>query len=45
MRDAEIALAMNISESAVRKHVQRTVQSLGARTRYQAMAIIARDEA
>jgi DNA-binding NarL/FixJ family response regulator len=42
MRDAEIARELHISESAVRKLVQRTVQALGARTRYQAVAMINR---
>lgn len=42
MRDAEIARQLNLSESAVRKLVQRTVRSLGARTRCQAVAIAAR---
>jgi DNA-binding NarL/FixJ family response regulator len=42
MRDAEIARELHISESAVRKLVQRTVQGVGARTRYQAVAMLAR---
>jgi DNA-binding NarL/FixJ family response regulator len=42
MRDAEIATRLNISESAVRKLVQRTVRALGARTRCQAVAVAAR---
>jgi DNA-binding NarL/FixJ family response regulator len=42
MRDAEIARELNLSESAVRKLVQRTVRSVGARTRCQAVAIAAR---
>lgn len=42
MRDAEIALELNLSESAVRKLVQRTVRAVGARTRCQAVAIAAR---
>jgi DNA-binding NarL/FixJ family response regulator len=41
-RDADIALELNLSESAVRKLVQRTVHSVGARTRCQAVAIAAR---
>jgi DNA-binding NarL/FixJ family response regulator len=41
-RDAEIARELNLSESAVRKLVQRTVRSVGARTRCQAVAIAAR---
>lgn len=43
MRDAEIARELNLSESAVRKLVQRTVRSVGARTRCQAVAIAARN--
>jgi DNA-binding CsgD family transcriptional regulator len=42
MRDAEIARELNLSESAVRKLVQRTVRIVGARTRSQAVAIAAR---
>jgi DNA-binding NarL/FixJ family response regulator len=42
MRDAEIARELNLSESAVRKLVQRTVRAVGARTRCQAVAIVAR---
>jgi DNA-binding CsgD family transcriptional regulator len=42
-RDAEIARQLSLSESAVRKLVQRTVRSVGARTRCQAVAIVARD--
>jgi DNA-binding CsgD family transcriptional regulator len=42
MRDAEIALELNLSESAVRKLVQRTVRAVGARTRCQAVAIATR---
>jgi DNA-binding NarL/FixJ family response regulator len=42
MRDAEIARELNLSESAVRKLVQRTVRALGARTRCQAVAFAAR---
>jgi DNA-binding NarL/FixJ family response regulator len=45
MRDAEIARELSISESAVRKLVQRTVRALGARTRSQAVAIVARGAA
>jgi DNA-binding NarL/FixJ family response regulator len=41
-RDAEIALILSLSESAVRKLVQRTVRAVGARTRCQAVAIAAR---
>ena len=41
-RDAEIALELSLSESAVRKLVQRTVRSVGGRTRCQAVAITAR---
>jgi DNA-binding NarL/FixJ family response regulator len=44
LRDAEIARRLNVSESAVRKLVQRTVQALGARTRAQAVAIVWRAE-
>jgi hypothetical protein len=43
MRDAEIARELYLSESAVRKLVQRTMRSLGARTRCQAVAIAARE--
>jgi DNA-binding NarL/FixJ family response regulator len=42
MRDAEIARELNLSESAVRKLVQRTVRAVGARTRCQAVALVAR---
>jgi DNA-binding NarL/FixJ family response regulator len=42
MRDAEIARQLNLSESSVRKLVQRTVRAVGARTRCQAIAIVAR---
>jgi DNA-binding NarL/FixJ family response regulator len=42
MRDAEIARELNLSESAVRKLVQRTVRAVGARTRCQAVALAAR---
>jgi DNA-binding CsgD family transcriptional regulator len=42
-RDAEIARELSLSESAVRKLVQRTVRSVGARTRCQAVAITARN--
>jgi DNA-binding CsgD family transcriptional regulator len=42
MRDAEIARELNLSESAVRKLVQRTVRAVGARTRCQAVALMAR---
>jgi DNA-binding NarL/FixJ family response regulator len=42
-RDAEIAAELHISESAVRKLVQRTVRRIGARTRCEAVAILARD--
>jgi DNA-binding NarL/FixJ family response regulator len=41
-RDAEMAHELNLSESAVRKLVQRTVHGMGARTRCQAVAIAAR---
>jgi DNA-binding NarL/FixJ family response regulator len=41
-RYAEIAGALNLSESAVRKLVQRTMHGMGARTRCQAIAIAAR---
>jgi DNA-binding NarL/FixJ family response regulator len=43
MRDAEIARELHLSESAVRKLIQRTVRAVGARTRCQAVAIAARD--
>jgi DNA-binding NarL/FixJ family response regulator len=43
MRDAEIAGHLHLSESAVRKLIQRTVRSVGARTRCQAIAIVTRD--
>jgi DNA-binding NarL/FixJ family response regulator len=42
MRDAEIARELHLSESAVRKLIQRTVRSVGAHTRCQAVAIAAR---
>jgi DNA-binding NarL/FixJ family response regulator len=42
MRDAEIARELSLSESAVRKLVQRTVRAAGARTRCQAVAIASR---
>lgn len=38
LRDAEIALRLNMSESAVRKLIQRAVRRSGARTRCQAVA-------
>jgi DNA-binding NarL/FixJ family response regulator len=41
-RDAEIALALNLSESATRKLIQRTVRRAGARTRCQAVAAAVR---
>ena len=41
-RDAEIALELNLSESAVRKLIQRTVRRMGARTRCQAVATAVR---
>jgi DNA-binding CsgD family transcriptional regulator len=41
-RDAEIARELSLSESAVRKLIQRTVRSVGGRTRCQAIAITAR---
>jgi DNA-binding NarL/FixJ family response regulator len=41
-RDAEIALELNLSESAVRKLIQRTVRRVGARTRCQAVAAAVR---
>jgi DNA-binding CsgD family transcriptional regulator len=41
-RDAEIARELSLSESAVRKLIQRTVRAVGARTRCQAVAITAR---
>jgi DNA-binding CsgD family transcriptional regulator len=44
-RDAEIARELNLSESSVRKLVQRTVRLVGARTRCQAVAIVARSGA
>jgi DNA-binding NarL/FixJ family response regulator len=43
MRDAEIARELNLSESAVRKLVQRAVRAVGARTRCQAVALAARN--
>jgi DNA-binding NarL/FixJ family response regulator len=42
LRDAEIALELNLSESAVRKLIQRTVRRVGARTRCQAVAAAVR---
>lgn len=42
LRDAEIALELNLSESAVRKLIQRTVRRVGARTRCQAVATAVR---
>jgi DNA-binding NarL/FixJ family response regulator len=42
MRDAEMAHEMNLSQSAVRKLVQRTVHCMGARTRSQAVVMAAR---
>jgi DNA-binding NarL/FixJ family response regulator len=42
LRDAEIALELNLSESAVRKLIQRTVRRAGARTRCQAIAAAVR---
>jgi DNA-binding NarL/FixJ family response regulator len=39
MRDAEMARALNLSTSAVRKLVQRTVHGMGARTRSQAVVM------
>ncbi len=44
MRDAEIALELNLSESAVRKLIQRAVRRAGARTRCQAVAAAVRGE-
>ena len=41
-RDAEIAIELNLSESAVRKLIQRTVRRVGARTRCQAVAAAVR---
>jgi DNA-binding NarL/FixJ family response regulator len=38
LRDAEIALELSLSESAVRKLIQRAVKRSGARTRCQAVA-------
>jgi DNA-binding NarL/FixJ family response regulator len=43
-RDAEMARELNLSESAVRKLVQRTVHAMGARTRCHAVAIAARGD-
>jgi DNA-binding NarL/FixJ family response regulator len=43
LRDAEIALELNLSESAVRKLIQRTVRQSGSRTRCQAVAAAVRD--
>jgi DNA-binding NarL/FixJ family response regulator len=43
LRDAEIARELNLSESAVRKLIQRTVRRAGARTRCQAIAAAVRD--
>jgi DNA-binding NarL/FixJ family response regulator len=42
LRDAEIALELNLSESAVRKLIQRTVRRAGARTRCEAIAAAVR---
>jgi DNA-binding NarL/FixJ family response regulator len=42
LRDAEIALQLNLSESAVRKLIQRAVKRAGARTRCQAVAAAVR---
>ena len=42
-RDAEMARELSLSESAVRKLVQRTVHGIGARTRCQAVAIATRN--
>ena len=42
MRDAEIALELNLSESATRKLIQRAVRRTGARTRCQAVAAAVR---
>jgi DNA-binding NarL/FixJ family response regulator len=43
LRDAEIARELNLSESAVRKLIQRTVRRGGARTRCEAVAAAVRD--
>jgi DNA-binding NarL/FixJ family response regulator len=43
LRDAEIARELHLSESAVRKLIQRTVRRAGARTRCQAIAAAVRD--
>lgn len=43
LRDAEIARELHLSESAVRKLIQRTVRRAGARTRCQAVAGAVRD--
>jgi DNA-binding NarL/FixJ family response regulator len=43
LRDAEIAIELNLSESAVRKLIQRTVRRAGARTRCQAVVAAVRD--
>ncbi len=42
LRDAEIALELNLSESATRKLIQRAVRRAGARTRCQAVAAAVR---
>jgi len=42
LRDAEIALELNLSESSVRKLIQRSVRRVGARTRCQAVAAAVR---
>lgn len=44
MRDAEIALELSLSESAVRKLIQRAVKRSGARTRCQAVAAAVRGQ-
>jgi DNA-binding NarL/FixJ family response regulator len=41
-RDAEIAVELNLSESATRKLIQRAVRRTGARTRCQAVAVAVR---
>jgi DNA-binding NarL/FixJ family response regulator len=43
MRDAEIAVELSLSESAVRKLIQRTLKRSGARTRCEAVATAIRD--
>jgi DNA-binding NarL/FixJ family response regulator len=43
LRDAEIARELNLSESATRKLIQRTVRRVGARTRCQAVGTAIRD--